>query len=79
MTKTVGLTKRHREPGMVGTGTSTWALKITSEQQAESGPMRVRSDDDSCVMGSGYERFRSIQYKVVISMVLQPLSFYNGG
>ena len=35
MTKTVGLTKRHREPGMVGTGTSTWALNITSEQQAE--------------------------------------------
>ena len=36
MTKTVGLTKRSREPGLVGTGTSTWALNITSEQQAES-------------------------------------------
>lgn len=36
LTKTVSPPKRFREPGLVGTGTSTWALNITSEQQAES-------------------------------------------
>lgn len=42
LTKTVGLAESFREPGLVGTGTSTRVLKITSEQQAES--RRVGSD-----------------------------------
>lgn len=41
MTKTVGPAKSFREPETVRTGTSTRALKITSEQQAENTVSRL--------------------------------------